>query len=282
MAVLAHPDDESLGTGGTLARYAREGVGTFVVTATRGERGRYASGPVHPGPDSLGRIREAELRAAARELGVAGVRLLDYRDGDLDRADPAEATGRIAAAIRRVRPQVVITFDPFGAYGHPDHIAVSQLTTAAVLVAADGSYRLGPAHAAYGAPDPMDPAATDATALPPHRVAKLYYMATPPAKWAAYQLAFKRLVSVVDGVERTAAAWPDWSVTTRIDTREVWPVVWNAIRCHDTQIANYDRLAHLPPEVHADLWGSQEYYRALSLVNGGRATETDLFEGLRG
>src|SRR5437867_5470062 len=113
MAVLAHPDDESLGAGGTLARYAAEGVETTVVTATRGERGRYKEhrgGDQHPGPEELGRIREAELRAAAQVLGVREVSLLGYMDGDLDRADPREAVARIAGQVRRVRPQVVLTF----------------------------------------------------------------------------------------------------------------------------------------------------------------------------
>lgn len=262
MAVLAHPDDESLGVGGTLARYAREGVETFVVTATRGQSGRYASGPVHPGPEALGRIREAELRAAAAELGVSDVSVLDHLDGRLDQADPAETVAEIAVHLRRARPQVVVTFDPFGAYGHPDHVAICQLTTAAVLAAADPSFAAGPGAAA-------------------HRVAKLYYMAVTPAKWVAYQHAFKRLVSVVDGVEREATPWPGWSVTTRVDTADVWPAVWRAIQCHRSQVAGYARLAELSAEDHAGLWGTQEFYRALSLVNGGRARESDLFEGLR-
>ena len=144
MAVLAHPDDESLGFGGTLARYASEGVETFLVTATRGERGRYRgharrAGSI-PGPAALGRIRERELRAAAAVLGIREVSLLDYHDSDLDRADPREAVERIAAALRRVRPHVVITFGPDGAYGHPDHIAISQFTTAAIVAAADPAF----------------------------------------------------------------------------------------------------------------------------------------------
>ena len=99
MAVFAHPDDESLGMGGTLARCAAEGIETYLVTATRGERGRYREhrdGDQHPGPEKLGRIREAELRAAAQVLGLREVSLLGYMDGDLDRADPGEAAHRIA------------------------------------------------------------------------------------------------------------------------------------------------------------------------------------------
>src|SRR6476661_6076381 len=151
MCVLAHPDDESLGMGGTLAKYAAEGVETYLVTATKGERGR--SGSAEPlTPEEVGRLRHAELCAAARELGVREVSLLGYRDAELDRANPAEAIGRIVAHLRRVKPEVVLTFGPDGAYGHPDHIAISQLTTAAVIAAAD------PAFVAPGA-------------APPHRVA---------------------------------------------------------------------------------------------------------------
>ena len=269
MGVFAHPDDESLGMGGVLAKYAAEGVETFVVTATRGERGRYFDNEDRPDDEAVGRVREAELRAAARELGAREVRLLDYVDGDLDRAEPSAAIGRIVGHLREVRPHVVVTFDPYGAYGHPDHIAICQFTTAAVVAAADPAYRR------EGAPD----AAREPDA--PHRVDKLYYMAWGPETWAAYQAAFKTLISRVDGVERRASPWPEWSITTRIDTRDHWETVWRAVQCHETQMAVYERLGDLTPEHHEGLWGSQSFYRAFSTVNGGRATETDLFAGLR-
>ena len=140
MCVLAHPDDESLGTGGALAKYAAEGVATYLVTATRGERGRFGDSQESPGPDVVGKAREAELLAAAGELGVRDVSFLDYPDGALDQVDTAEAIAKIAGHLRRVKPQVVITFGPDGAYGHPDHIAISQLTTAAIVCAADPSF----------------------------------------------------------------------------------------------------------------------------------------------
>src|SRR5262245_48764454 len=124
MAVLAHPDDESLGFGGTLARYAAEGVETYLVTATRGEHGWFGDPAEYPGPEALGRIREAELQAAANVLKLCEIRFLDYIDGDLDKADPREAVAKIVGHLRRVRPDVVLTFDPNGAYGHPDHIAI--------------------------------------------------------------------------------------------------------------------------------------------------------------
>jgi LmbE family N-acetylglucosaminyl deacetylase len=252
MCVLAHPDDESLGTGGILARYSNEGIDTFVVTATRGERGRFDDKGTKPGLDVVGRTREAELRSAARELGVREVVLLDYVDGDLDRAEPAEASERIAAHIRRLRPHVVVTFDPFGAYGHPDHIAISHLTAAAIVRAADS-----------------------------HRVSKFYYFVNGERKWAAYQAAFKTLTSHVDGVVRAATAWPDWSITTQIDARDSWRVVWRAVQCHRTQMSIYKNVASLTEEDQKVIWGTGEFYRVFSLVNGGREREHDLFAGLR-
>jgi LmbE family N-acetylglucosaminyl deacetylase len=263
MAVLAHPDDESLGTGGALAKYAGEGVATYLVMATRGERGRFGDSKVSPGPDVVGRAREAELLAAAGELGLREVRFLDYPDGALDKVDTTEAIEKIAGHLRRVKPHVVITFGPDGAYGHPDHIAISQLTTAAIVCAADPSFGL---QRAIGEP---------------HRVAKLYYIAWSPKKWAAYEAALRKLVFKVDGEERQAVPWPDWAITSVIDTSRVWPAVWRAVRCHKTQMTIYSKLEELPEEHQRSLFGTQEFYRAFSGVNGGRAQESDLFEGLR-
>lgn len=260
MCVLAHPDDESLGMGGTMARYAAQGIETYLVTATRGERGWTGDEKQNPGMEALGRIREAELRNAAKELGICEVDFLDYTDGDLDRADPAGAIAKIVSHLRRVRPDVVITFDPNGAYGHPDHIAICQFTTAAILAAAD-------------------PAFSESQA--PHRVSKLYYMAWPKGKFDAFESVFGELVMHVNGTARRTTPWPDWAVTTVIDTARYWPTVWKAVSCHKTQLAAYGQLEHLSPEHHKGLWGTQEYYRALSLVNGGPAREADLFEGLR-
>jgi len=268
MAVLAHPDDESLGIGGTLAKYASEGVEVFLLTATRGDGGRYrgyrGDDARHPGAEALAVIREDELRAAASVLGIHDVALLDYRDQQLDRADPRRAIGDIAAHLRRVRPDVVVTFAPDGAYGHPDHIAISQFTTAAIVAAADPGFRSG-----------------DADGTSPHAVAKLYYIAWPASTWAAYESAMRKLVSTVDGVERQATPWPEWALTTTIDTRRFWPTVWRAVSCHESQMAAYEQLQSVAPEHHEALWGSQSFYRAFSTVNGGRTRETDLFEGLR-
>ncbi|MCC6857614.1 MAG: PIG-L family deacetylase [Bryobacterales bacterium] len=249
LCVLAHPDDESLGVGGILAKYAAEGAGTYLVTATRGERGRFGESRESPGPEVVGKVREGELRAAAKELGLREVHFLDYCDGELDRADPREAIGKIAAHIRRIEPQVVVTFGPDGAYGHPDHIAISQLAGAAAAEAGG--------------------------------VRKFYYMAWSRDQWAAYLAAFKSLKVNVDGIERQAVPWPDWAITTVIDTRDVWAAVWRAVLCHRTQMAIHRQLEQLSEEEHRKLWGCQQFYRVFSHVNGGRKREEDLFEGLR-
>jgi LmbE family N-acetylglucosaminyl deacetylase len=262
LAVLAHPDDESLGLGGTLARYAGEGVEISLITATRGERGRNGESRVTP-QAQLAAMREGELRSAANVLGISNLCILGYPDGELDRAEPNEAVTRIAAQIRRWKPHVVVTFGPEGAYGHPDHIAISQLAGAAIV------------HAAHAKNDDslMD--------HPQHQVLKFYYMAWTAAKWEAYQSALKKLTAKVDGCERQATPWPDWAITTVIDTTEHWPTAWRAISCHTTQMSIYRNLQSLSNEQHRSLWGSQEFYRVFSLANGGRTVETDLFAGIR-
>ena len=265
MAVLAHPDDESLGFGGTLAKYAAEEVETYLVTATRGERGRFGSPGKTAEPAEVGRVREAELRAAAAVLGIREVSILGYPDGAVDQIDAATAIGAIVRHIRRVRPHVVVTFGPDGAYGHPDHIAISQFTTAAIVCASDAGYhgRL------RGDRLPL-------IALPSSTIWR-----GEMTSGRAYQAAFRKLTSMVDGVARQATPWPDWAVTTEIDTSAYWPVVWKAVCCHQTQMSMYERLEQLSEEQQRALWGSQEFYRVYSAVNGGRKLETDLFEGLR-
>lgn len=261
MCILAHPDDESLALGGTLAKYAAKGVDIHLITATRGEHGWPWDMAAYPGPKQLGQRREAELRAAASVLGIHQVELLNYIDGQLDEANPSDVQASLAASIRQIRPQVIVTFDVNGLYGHPDHIAISQLTTAAILHAAAPHFR-------------------DATNAEPYCVSKLYYIALSQQQLAAYQQAFGKLVMQVDGIHRKAFGWEPWAITTRIDAREHWQKVWQAVSCHQSQLANFQFLDQQPVEVHEQLWGYQTYYRAFSIVNGGRKVETDLFEGL--
>ncbi len=261
MCILAHPDDESLAIGGTLAKYAAKGVDIHLVTATRGENGWPWNMADYPGPEQFGQQREAELRAAAKALGIRHVELLNYSDGKLDEANPTEVQIRLAASIRRIRPQVIVTFDPNGIYGHPDHIAISQLTMAAILHARDRCFR-------------------GTTNAKPYCVSKLYYIALSQKQLDTYQAAFGELVMQVDGVLRRVHGWEPWAITARIDARMHWKTAWQAVSCHQSQLPNFRFLEQQPGEFHEQLWGSQTFYRAFSLVNGGRNVETDLFEGL--
>lgn len=148
LAVLAHPDDETFGMGGTLALYANQGAEVYLVCATRGEVGEMDERLLR-GFNSIGERRETELRCAAEKLGLAGVFFLDYRDsgmpGSADNQHPHaltaqpvdEVAAKVTHYIRLLCPQVVITFDPIGGYRHPDHIAIQRATEKAFYAAGD-------------------------------------------------------------------------------------------------------------------------------------------------
>ncbi len=261
MAVLAHPDDESAGMGGTLARYAAEGIETTVVCATRGERGWSGPPSEFPGLQALGAIREAELRRAARILGVNRLEFLNYLDGDLDQAEPVEAADKIVHLIRQVRPQVVVTFPPDGIYGHPDHIAISQFTAAALVRA-------------------TDPAAADG-GLPPHRVDKFYFVVDRKEVADMYQSLFGNLCMTIDGVRRCFTYWQDWALTSWIDTAGFAETAYRALACHESQMAGMFGTRPVEADIRRVLFGTGTFYRAYSMVNGGRAVEHDLMAGLR-
>jgi LmbE family N-acetylglucosaminyl deacetylase len=139
LAVFAHPDDEAYAVAGTLRKLSDEGVTTALVCATCGESGAIAD-PALATPETLAQVRKAELRASCRALGVRDLAFLGYQDGTLSEADHAEAVGRITYHIRRLRPQVVVTYDQSGLYGHPDHVAIHRLTVAAFERAGDARW----------------------------------------------------------------------------------------------------------------------------------------------
>lgn len=263
LAVLAHPDDESMGIGGTLAKYSAEGVETYLVCATRGQRGWWESEGPNPGLEGVGTIRTQELENAGKALGLKEIHFMGYVDGDLDQANPGEAVGRIVSHVRRIKPHVVVTFAHDGAYGHPDHIAISQFANAAIVCAADASYQ-------------------DAENQPPHRVSKLYYFVDSEEFANFFMKYLGEFEFPVDDQVRGEAPWKDWMVTTRIDTSSWWKKAWEAILCHKSQLPSLSPLMDLPEdEIRKLLTLQGTFYRALSLVNGGRKVETDLFEGLR-
>jgi len=121
----------------------------------------------------------------------------------------------------------------------------------------------------------------DPKGLPAHEVLKFYYMAGTAPELSMYEEIFGELVMQVDGVERRTSPWSEWAVTTRVQTEAYWAITRDAIACHRTQLPGYATLLSLPEAKLRKLWHDQAYYRAYSLVNGGREIESDLFEGIR-
>jgi LmbE family N-acetylglucosaminyl deacetylase len=231
LAVLAHPDDETFGTGGTLGLYARRGASVHLVCATRGEVGEAPADC--KGFASVAEMREAELRCAAGILGLAGVHFLGYRDsgmpGSADNrhpqaftAQPPEAAARaVARWIRELRPQVVVTFDPIGGYNHPDHIAANRAATAAFRLAGDPS--------------------VDIDGLAPYTPQRLYYH-TFPRRMLRLGVRLFRLFGrdptrfgTNQDIDMAAVAAVDFPINARIDIRPVLSVKQQASACHSSQ-----------------------------------------------
>lgn len=277
LAVHAHPDDEVICTGGTLARYAAEGLGTALVCCTRGEEGEIhdpALDPVAARP-RLGTIREGELRAAAAVLGIGDVTVLGYRDSGMKgmsanadprgfiSADPREAAGQLAAVLRARRPHVIVTYDERGGYGHPDHRMAHRVTRLAIEQAAEA----GDGGKGW-------------------QVRKLYY--TVIARQAVLSVN-ERLQARglqppfrahnLDADVRQAIV-PDEVITARVDVRDYQQRVRQALLAHRTQLPEDDVLLALPRDVAGEFFGVEYYVRAFTRVPAPER-ETDLFAGLR-
>jgi N-acetyl-1-D-myo-inositol-2-amino-2-deoxy-alpha-D-glucopyranoside deacetylase len=295
--VHAHPDDESIGTGATMARYAEAGAGVVLLTATRGELGEVIPPELaHLDPDQLAEHRTNELATAMEALGVSDHRFLTRPDGsgyrdsgmvwlepgraaagdDVDpralaAADPEEVAARIAEVVREVRPQVVVTYEPGGGYGHPDHVRVHEATMRALVLAAGDGARAG-------------------EGAVPWQVAKVYEIVQPeqPVREALRRLAEAGaegagdpdgpLPSVVVAAEE---------VTTVVDGTGQVPAKIAALRAHATQVT-LDLDAAVPAMrlsngVPQPVW-PQEHYRLVHGVAAGPfdadGHETDLFAGI--
>jgi LmbE family N-acetylglucosaminyl deacetylase len=261
LAVFAHPDDEAFGVGGSLTKYAAEGVGVYLVSATRGEAGEIAE-PDMATKANLPYVREQELRCAAESYGIHPPIFMDYVDGQLPIVNQGQAVGKLVRLLREIRPQVVVTFGPEGIYGHYDHIAVHRWTTIAANLAMDKDCFPGPAN--------------DACA--PHRVDKLYFrvIATDQVERMGEN---GRAPSVsMDGVPFPMVGYPREDITTEIDVSAYVEKKVAGIRCHLTQIGRHD------PE---DEWfrgewvEHEDFILAKSTVPKRAGIETDLFDGLR-
>lgn len=138
LVVMAHPDDESMGSGGMILRHTRRGIGTHLICATRGEKG-WIGKPPGARRDDLASIRSGELQAAAAALAITTYELWDYPDGGVPASDQSEITDRIGEQIAKLAPRVVVGWGPDGGYGHPDHIAMGHCTDRAVAAIPEAS-----------------------------------------------------------------------------------------------------------------------------------------------
>lgn len=254
LGLYAHPDDEVLGMGGTIAQYAAEGVYVEWVVATRGEAGEI-SDPALATPENLGMVREREMRCSAQTLGMTDVTFLGYRDSGMDgtednqrpdaylNSDDDEVVAKLVEVIRRVRPHVILTFEPFGGYGHPDHITIHKHAHLALPAAADPEYR----------PDLGSP----------WQVARMYY---PFLRRASFMVLKRRMevhglpVDFFDGLQkRREQAWPDDNFQVAIDVNGTTAKKWAAFNCHSTQFGEKSLFRRLPEAEVADAF-STEYF----------------------
>ena len=277
MAVHAHPDDEAITTGGILAKYAAEGVHTVLVTCTRGELGEVSDhGFVPPGPNmSLAEIRMAELAEARHILRVGSFFCLDYKDsgmagteGNNDpqafvQTDARAAAHRLAHLMRKTRPQVVVTYDEYGVYGHPDHIMANRITRQAFRAS-------------------NDPAIIFDDGAPPWQPLKLYYFAIPMERLEKYSRMDSR--DTKGGVKppTTLKATPADQITTRIDIVPYLDAKFEAIYAHKSQIGSGHLFRRLSEAQRREMFG-REHYVCVCGCNGSadHPKEDDLFAGLR-
>ena len=265
MAVHAHPDDEAIGTGGILARYAAEGVRTVLVTCTNGELGDGPGGvkPGEPGHETsvVVPLRRVELEASCEVLGVSHLELLGYHDsgmmgwpqndapGSFWRTPVEEPAQRLAELMRRYEPQVVVTYDENGFYGHPDHIQANRVTHAALNEC--------------GVP------------------AKLYYTAVARSTLRGFRDVMARA-----GVEPPAEVeenpdfgTPDELITTTIDCSAVAGRKYASLAAHASQSDNIFFL-QMGEELFSSIMGSESFVRAVDSTRSP-VPEDDLFAGLR-
>jgi LmbE family N-acetylglucosaminyl deacetylase len=276
LSILAHPDDESFGMGGTLAHYAEQGADVYLICATRGEVGEVAPEYLINYP-SIAELRESELRCASAHLGLAGIHFMDYRDSGMlgapDNDHPEaliaapvdEVAEKVASLMREIKPDVVLTFDPIGGYRHPDHIHIHDATVKAFELSGDENYKDG---------------------LPPYKPAKLFFhtishryirvavrlirlMGKDPSKWGQNQ-----------DIDLTTLAVEDYPVHVKIKYPKVEERKIAASACHASQGGG--RLVRGPMAWILRLFAGKAtdtFMQAYPQPDDGKVV-TDLFEGI--
>ncbi len=272
MAIFAHPDDETFGMAGTMARATASGHRVALVCATRGEVGEIAD-PALATPENLGQVREQELRNAMAAVGVHDVSFLGYRDGELADADVDEATGRIVAHLRRFRPEVVATFAANGGYGHVDHMAIHRLTLAAVAAAADPTRY----------PEQLTNGVT------PFRVRKVYYPGMPRERMLEMRReAQSRGEDFIPGgnaatIPVEEMGTPMAEITTHVTLNDdEYAAKRNAMAAHATQLPAGGPFSQATPEQLRQFMGTEQFVLVAPPISDRAypADETDLFAGL--
>jgi LmbE family N-acetylglucosaminyl deacetylase len=263
MMVHAHPDDEASTTGGTLAKYAAEGVRTVLVTCTNGEMGDAPGGakPGEPGHDEATVVasRRRELEESRRILGITHLEMLGYRDSGMmgwpaNTAPGAfwtlpveQAAAPLVALMERYQPDVVVTYDENGFYGHPDHIQAHRITLAAMDA-------LGSA-------------------------AKLYYPTVRRSRLPAFRERIAGTGVELPDIDESTFGSPDEDIAASIDVREHTTAKRAALSAHGSQEENLFFL-RFEADVFTEMFGTEEFVRARD-PNAGPTPETDLFAGLR-
>ncbi len=273
LAVHAHPDDECMSTGGILARYAAAGVRTVLVTCTDGAVGEI-SDPALATPDNLADVRSRELDESVRVLHVSRSVRLGYRDsgmaGTADNDDPRsflqcsfdEALERVVRVVREERPQIIVTYDERGGYGHPDHIRAHQVAVAAFHAASDGT-RFPEAGA-------------------PFAPTKLYYAVVQRSAMRTFGERLRAAgIEVPFQEAREQEDMPfgvdDERVTTFVDVSAYVGVKRASLLAHRTQMGPEQFFMRIPEGVFADVFGGETFQR---VEGSGPVPEDDLFAGV--
>ena len=280
LAVLAHPDDETFGCGGTLAKYADEGAHVTLICATRGEVGEI-SDPSLATRDNLAQVREQELRDACSVLGIDELHILGYRDSGMadtpDNLNPRslcqasrhEVVGRIVEIIRRTKPHVILTFDPNGGYGHPDHIFMHLATREAFNASTEeDSFR-----------------EQIANGLETYKPQKLYFMAFPRSLTTAFQQAMiaAGIQSDFTKIDSDSMGVPDEQITTVVDVSRYSKQKEQAALCHRTQIQGDDPFSWIPESVRTQFLSTEHLVRAEPpFASPQDAKEQDIVWGIQG
>jgi N-acetyl-1-D-myo-inositol-2-amino-2-deoxy-alpha-D-glucopyranoside deacetylase len=304
MTVHAHPDDETIGTGGLMAKAVRDGHRVVLVTCTRGELGEIVV-PEMDTPENhrrLGELRAAELEAALGELGVTEWENLGYRDsdmmgrvGNLDarsfwQADLDEAARRLVWLVRVHKPQVMTTYNDFGGYGHPDHIRTHDVAVRAFARAGDPAWypeQLAPEHGGTG------PSEAEG-GLAPWRPLKLYEQAIPASVRTAMTERLEAMGERSFWSEPENASpeeleefrsqmarmlVPDEQITTLVDITDVLDRKWAAIQKHVTQMSPQNPFLRFGPDAWREFWSKESLILREARVPVD-LPETDVFAGL--